>query len=147
MRKAVPLVLLGLLALGATGCATTAAKDDKMKAVYHINSDDPKTLKAALGNVQNHLNAVGKDKADIKVVMHGNGLAMLQFAKSDEDVKAKVDKLKLDGVAFNVCANTLKGKKLNYKIDLHDVSEKDIVPSGVAEIAILQGKGYAYIKP
>jgi len=146
MRKAVPLVLLGLLALGATGCATTAAKDDKMKAVYHINSDDPKTLKAALGNVQNHLNAVGKDKADIKVVMHGNGLAMLQLAKTDEDVKTRVDKLKFQGVAFNVCGNTLAARKIN-KTDLYDVSDKDIVPSGVAEIAILQGKGYAYIKP
>ncbi len=147
MRKVVPLVLLGLLALGATGCATTAAKDDKMKAVYHINTDDPKILKAALGNVQNHINAIGKDKADIKVVMHGNGLALLQLANNDQDAKSKVDNLKLQGVAFNVCANTLKGKKLNYKTDLYDVSEKDIVPSGVAEIAILQSKGYAYIKP
>ncbi len=147
MRKVVPLVLLGLLALGATGCATTAAKDDKMKAVYHINTDDPKTLKAALGNVQNHINAIGKDKADIKVVMHGNGLALLQMAKDDQDAKSKVDNLKLQGVAFNVCANTLKGKKLNYKTDLYDVADRDIVPSGVAEIAILQGKGYAYIKP
>lgn len=146
MRKFLPLALLGLLALVAGGCATS--KDDgKEKAVYHINSDDPKLVKAALGNIQNHLNAVGKDKADIKVVMHGNGLGMLQQAKNDEDVKTKVDKLKLDGVAFNVCANTLKGKKLNYKTDLYDVSEKDIVPSGVAEIAILQKKGYAYIKP
>lgn len=144
MRKVVPLVLLGLLALGATGCATTS--QEKMKAVYHVNSDDPKTLKAALGNIQNHINAIGKDKADIKVVMHGNGLAMLKLAKTDEDVKAKVDKLKLEGVAFNVCANTLKAKKID-KGDLYDVSDKDIVPSGVAEIAILQSKGYAYIKP
>jgi len=27
------------------------------------------------------------------------------------------------------------------------VSEKDIVPSGVAEIAALQQKGYVYVKP
>ena len=47
----------------------------------------------------------------------------------------------MQGIAFNVCANTLKGKKLNYKTDLYDVSEKDIVPSGVAEIAHLQRSG------
>ncbi|MBI3574655.1 MAG: hypothetical protein HY083_03230, partial [Gammaproteobacteria bacterium] len=46
-----------------------------------------------------------------------------------------------------VCANTLKGKKLNYKTDLYDVSEKDIVPSGVAEIAHLEKQGYTYLKP
>jgi intracellular sulfur oxidation DsrE/DsrF family protein len=38
-------------------------------------------------------------------------------------------------------------KKINYKNDLFDVSEKDIVPSGVAEVATLQQKGYVYIKP
>ena len=146
MRKFVPLALLGLLALGAAGCATTDGYG-KQKVVYHVNSDDPKTLKAAVGNIQNHINAVGKDNLDLKVVMHGNGLALLQVAKDDQEMKSKVDNLKLQGIAFNVCANTLKGKKLNYKTDLYDVSEKDIVPSGVAEIAHLQKIGYTYVKP
>ena len=146
MRKFVPLTLLGLLALGAAGCATTDGYG-KQKVVYHVNSDDPKILKAAVGNVQNHINAVGKDNIDLKVVMHGNGLALLQVAKEDQDMKSKVDSLKLQGIGFQVCANTLKGKKLNYKTDLYDVSEKDIVPSGVAEIAHLQKLGYTYVKP
>ena len=59
MRKFVPLALLGLLALGAAGCATTDGYG-KQKVVYHVNSDDPKTLKAAVGNIQNHINAVGQ---------------------------------------------------------------------------------------
>ena len=146
MRKFVPLALLGLLALGAAGCATTDGYG-KQKVVYHVNSDDPKILKAAVGNVQNHINAVGKDNIDLKVVMHGNGLALLQVAKEDQDMKSKVDSLKLQGIGFQVCGNTLKGKKLNYKTDLYDVSEKDIVPSGVAEIAHLQKLGYTYVKP
>ena len=146
MRKFVPLALLGLLALGAAGCVTTEGYG-KQKVVYHVNSDDPKILKAAVGNIQNHINAVGKENLDLKVVMHGNGLALLQVAKEDQDMKSKVDNLKLQGIGFQVCANTLKGKKLNYKTDLYDVSEKDIVPSGVAEIAHLEKQGYTYIKP
>ncbi len=146
MRKFLPLALLGLLALGAAGCATTEGYG-KQKVVYHINSDDDKTLNAAVGNIQNHINAVGKENIDLRVVMHGNGLALLQKAKDNQDTKSKVDKLKMQGVAFNVCANTLKGKKLNYKSDLYDVSEKDIVPSGVAEIAHLQKLGFTYVKP
>ena len=59
----------------------------------------------------------------------------------------KVISLKQEGVVFEVCNNTLVNKKINYKNDLFDVSEKDIVPSGVAEIANLQQKGYVYIKP
>ena len=146
MRKFLPLALLGLLALGAAGCATTEGYG-KQKVVYHINSDDDKTLNAAVGNIQNHINAVGKENIDLRVVMHGNGLALLQKAKDNQDTKSKVDNLKMQGVAFNVCANTLKGKKLNYKSDLYDVSEKDIVPSGVAEIAHLQKLGFTYVKP
>jgi intracellular sulfur oxidation DsrE/DsrF family protein len=147
MRKVVPLALVGLLALGAAGCATTEQGYGKQKVVYHINTDDPKVLKAAVGNIQNHINAVGKDNLDLKVVMHGPGLDLLARAKDDEDLKGKVDKLKFQGIGFQVCANTLKGKKINYKTDLHDVSEKDIVPSGVAEIANLQKLGYTYVKP
>lgn len=144
MHKAVSMTILGVLSLAAVGCATTP---DKQQVVYHVNTDDTKTLNATLGNVQNHINAVGKDKLDLRVVMHGNGLDLLKQAKENEGMKSKVDNLKLQGVAFNVCANTLKGKKIDYKKDLHDVKEKDIVPSGVAEIAILQGKGFAYVKP
>jgi hypothetical protein len=144
MRKAVSIAMLGLLALGAVGCATTP---EKHKVAYHVNGDDDKVLNATLGNIQNHINAVGKDNLDLRVVMHGNGLALLQKAKSDEGIKSKVDNLKLQGVAFNVCGNTLKSKKLDYKADLHDVKQADIVPSGVAEIAILQSKGFAYVKP
>jgi len=36
---------------------------------------------------------------------------------------------------------------VNLETDLHDVSKADVVPSGVAELAILQGQGFAYIKP
>ena len=61
---------------------------------------------------------------------------------------SKIDNLKDQGVAFQVCANTVKGRKVDVYGDLHDVDEKqDIVPSGVAELAHLQAKGYTYIKP
>ncbi|BAU49053.1 hypothetical protein SVA_2505 [Sulfurifustis variabilis] len=147
MKKFVTAGIAALLALGGIAGAAQAAESAQHKAVYHLNSDDAKHHKAFLNNVQNHINAVGKDKLDLRVVMHGPGITLMQNAKSDEDVRSKIDNLKLQGVSFNVCANTLKGKKVNYKTDMHDVSEKDIVPSGVAEIAILQSKGYAYVKP
>ena len=50
-------------------------------------------------------------------------------------------------LAPHVCANTLRGKKVDYENDLYDVSKADIVPSGVAELAKLQAEGYTYIKP
>jgi len=146
MRKLLTLTVLAMLTVLSTGCATMLGQD-KQKVVYHINFNDEKQLNAALGNVKNHINAIGKDNIDVKVVMHGNGVDLLKTANTDLDMQQKVIGLKKDGVAFEVCNNTLVNKKINYKNDLFDVSEKDIVPSGVAEVATLQQKGYVYIKP
>lgn len=147
MRKLLSLMALTLLAFGS-GCASLSTADSgKQKVVYHINYNDESQLKAALGNVQNHITAVGKDKIEVKVVMHGNGVDLLKTANTNLDMQQKVVNLKSQGAAFEVCNNTLKNKNISYKNDLFDVSEKDIVPSGVAEIARLQQQGYVYIKP
>ena len=145
MKKLLAVALVAMLPLTVGVGSAVAA--EKQKVVYHLNSDDTKHHMAFMKNIQNHINAVGKENLDLRVVMHGPGISLLQSAKKNEDVKSRVDNLKLQGISFNVCANTLKGKKVNHKTDMYDVSDKDIVPSGVAEIAILQGKGYAYVKP
>ena len=146
MKKLFGLALMSALVLGGPGAAY-AENYGKQKVAYHINVDDEKTLKGALGNMQNHITAVGKENIDLRVVMHGPGLALLQQANKDPDMQGKGAHLKRQGVHFNVCANTLKGKKINYKTDLYDTSEQDIVPSGVAEIAHLQTQGFSYVKP
>jgi intracellular sulfur oxidation DsrE/DsrF family protein len=141
---------------------TTVQANDrygKQKVVYHINYDNPKKQAGALRNIQNHINAVGAENLELKVVLHGNGLALLlepeslpqltkfKHANANESMTAKIDSLKNQGVDFNVCANTVKGRKVNLENDLYNVDEKDIVPSGVAEVAYLQAKGYSYVKP
>lgn len=148
MRKLLSLAAIGMLIFGGTSAmAADTAAAAKQKVVYHINYNDETQLNAALGNAKNHIAAVGKDNIDMKIVMHGNGVDLLKQANTNLDMQQKVINLKKDGVDFEVCKNTLTGKKINYKNDLFDVSEKDIVPSGVAELAILQNKGYAYVKP
>lgn len=131
----------------------------KQKVVYHINYDDPRLQADALRNIQNHINAVGKGDIEIRVVLHGNGLALLlepgslekltkfKHANATENMTAKIDGLKDQGVSFNVCANTVHGRKVDVEFDLYNVDEEDIVPSGVAEVARLQQDGYVYIKP
>ena len=139
--------------------ALHADRYGKQKVVYHINYDNPKQQTGALRNIQNHINAVGAENMDIKVVLHGNGLSLLLYpeslanlkkfkqANANDQMTARIDGLKNQGVAFNVCENTVKGRKVDQESDLYDVSKSDIVPSGVAELAHLQGMGYTYIKP
>lgn len=147
MKKFFVLLTLPLL-ISAVGLKVAAAGDyGKQKVVYHINYDDQKRLNGTLRNIQNHINAVGKEDLDLRVVLHGKGVTLLVYAKEDLVLQEKLDNLKAQGIKFNICNNTLRGRKLDYKKDLFEVTEQDIVPSGVAEIAALQAKGYVYLKP
>jgi hypothetical protein len=142
----------------ATG-AVSADRYEKQKVVYHINYDNPKQQAGALRNIQNHINAVGAENMDVKVVLHGNGLALLVYpdslakltkfknANANDTMTARIDGLKNQGVVFNVCANTVTGRNVDVQTDLYDVDSADIVPSGVAELSHLQMQGYTYIKP
>lgn len=136
------------------GFATAPANADerygKQKVVYHINYNggpEGKAYMGAMRNIQNHINAVGKDNLDLKVVLHGNGVYLLRDATKDLRMQGVISNLKTQKVSFAVCNNTLTGRKINYEKDLFEVFKEDIVPSGVAELAHLQKQGYAYIKP
>jgi intracellular sulfur oxidation DsrE/DsrF family protein len=150
--------ILAIAALLGGMQATAGDRYGKQKVVYHVNYDNPKAQAGALRNIQNHINAVGAENLDLKVVMHGKGLTMLltpdaaertklKQGNATDDIQAKISGLKDQGIGFQVCSNTLKGKKIDYTHDLYDVEDADIVPSGVAELARLQAMGYTYIKP
>ena len=151
-------LLFGLLAIGA---AATAVADDyygKQKVVYHVNSYGAKGQEAALRNIQNHINAVGAENLDLKVVMHGDGVSMvidpdflpqdskMKEANANADMQARIAGLKQQGVDFQICANTLKGRIVPMEA-LYDAKKEDVVPSGVAELSRLQQMGYTYVKP
>jgi len=158
LRKAMTASLAALMMAAVavtTACAPkmekaeTEGRYSKQKVVYHVNypgEEGDKKYKGAMRNVQNHINAVGAENLDIKVVIHGNGINLLKNAKSAGKLQTAVASLKSQNVSFQVCANTLKGKKIGQD-ELFEVFDEDIVPSGVAELAHLQALGYTYIKP
>ncbi len=152
MLRAITAVALAFAALVTLAIAPAAAEDryGKQKVVYHINFDagqDGKAYLKALKNVQNHISAVGKDNVEVKVVLHGDGVDLLRNAVQDLKLQGEVSNLKSQKVGFVVCNNTLVGRKIDPDKDLFEVFKDDIVPSGVAELSYLQGKGYTYIKP
>lgn len=135
-------------ALPAAGFAEERYADQKV--VYHINGlggEEGKAYRAALNNVQNHINAVGKDKIEVKVVLHGNGVELLREAVANQKLQSDVTNLKTQNVQFLVCQNTLTTRKIDPDADLFEVFDDDIVPSGVAELSYLQQQGYTYVKP
>lgn len=143
-------MVVASVSLVVSAPASADSRYGKQKVVYHINYDggsDDKPYLKALKNVQNHINAVGKDNIEVRIVLHGDGVYMLRDAVKNLKLQGAVTNLKTQKVAFNVCANTLKGRKLDPDKDLFEVFKEDIVPSGVAELSYLQGQGFTYVKP
>jgi intracellular sulfur oxidation DsrE/DsrF family protein len=126
----------------AEAAAPSASAEEKV--VYHVNDSENAT--AAMRNINNHLNAA--PDAKIVVVTHSKGIDFLLSGAADKNgnpYEPTVQALKAKGVDFRVCANTLKGRKIDPSTVLPEAS---IVPSGVAEIGRLQAKeGYVYLKP
>jgi intracellular sulfur oxidation DsrE/DsrF family protein len=152
MKTVIGIISAALLTLAAYLPASAAETEryGKQKVVYHINYDggaESKAYKGAMRNIQNHIDAVGAENMEIKVVLHGNGIGLLQSAKADETLQTTIASLKGQAVGFQVCNNTLTGRNISYENDLYDVWQEDIVPSGVAELSRLQQMGYTYIKP
>lgn len=129
---------------GKAGIAAAADIDlVQEKVVYHVN--DASVARVAMRNIENHINA--SPDAKIVVVTHGKGIDfLLNDAKDDKGLyEPQVAGLKNRGVTFDVCRNTLKGRKLD---DSAVIMEAQVVPSGVAEIGKLQAReGYVYLKP
>ena len=140
MMKRIFTPMLAALLLATAPLAASAAEEE---VVYHVN--DSANARAALNNVNNHLNAA--PDAKIVVVTHGKGIDfLLNEAKDDKgEFAPAVAGLKGKGVDFRVCNNTLKSRKLDAGAV---IQEANIVPSGVAEIGRLQAQeGYVYLKP
>jgi intracellular sulfur oxidation DsrE/DsrF family protein len=142
------LAAVALLGASLVGCNSyKPAKNgyNQQKVVYHINN--LQTANGALRNVKNHLNALGDENAEIIVVTHSSGaFAMVDGTKDKKgnSFESTIQKLANRGVKFTICANTIRGKKINKnKINLN----AKVIPSGVAEVAHLQQKGYLYVKP
>lgn len=133
-----------------TSAALGSERYGDQKVVYHISfegGDGGKVYSRALTNVQNHIDAVGRDHLTVAIVMHGDGLDLLKEAKNNPKLQTTIRSLKSQKVMFDVCNNTLNNRKISYENDLFEVAKSDIVPSGVAELSRLQQQGYTYIKP
>ena len=144
-------IVLATMGIGAVraGSGGPAGYYADQKVVYHNGGSGPdgaSYFKRLLANLRNHVEAVGMAHVEIRVVSLGDGVGLFQSAANDKELAGRIDALKGMGVRFLVCANTLRERKID-RSTLYGVGEDDLVPSGVAELARLQGMGFAYIHP
>ncbi len=134
-------IVFASLLLVSSGSVLAA---DDVKVVYHINEGLEKASDL-LRNVKNHLSA--DPKAKVVVVGHSKGIDFMLEGAEDKNKNPYgviMEELAGKGVEFRVCQNTLTSRKIDVS---KVVAPATIVPSGVAEVANLQAKGFVYIKP
>lgn len=117
------------------------------KVVYQSNGgfpDNKANFQSVLRHIGAHL-AATSGKVEITVVSFGAGVTSFLEARSDPEAVKMIVDLRAKGVRFLFCSNTMMRLKIT-AADLPGAEEADVVPSGVAEIARLQGLGFVYIR-
>ena len=156
LRAAACISIAGVLVAFAGPCLAEAPTSAAASAPYYVFQrvvyqndgglpDNHAYFGRILHNIAAHI-AATDGKVEIRVVNFASGVTMFQLAKTDTDLRAQIDALRAKGVKFLICRNTLNGMGLKIE-DLYEVKPEDVVPSGVAEIARLQGQGFVYIHP
>jgi intracellular sulfur oxidation DsrE/DsrF family protein len=124
----------------AAGAAPAAAAVAKEKAIFAVSDNDPQKWNLTLGNINNALDGIGQDGADIELVVYGPAIVML---KKDSPVADKLAAALARGVRIGACQNSMRG----FKLEPADLAPgMTPVPSGVVELIRREHDGYAYVR-
>lgn len=117
-----------------------------MKIVVPITTDDKAIQGMKLRNLENSLDSAAKWGGQMQntVVIYSKGVTLLK--NPEPETQKKIDALKARGVQFVVCDNSLREQGINFH-QLYHVTDRDIVPSGFAEVAYLQTKKNYVVDP
>lgn len=161
----------GLLAAAASGlavAATSAAaapkelsladikKEADVACVYHCDFGDVARFDQMLTNIANHYSAYGADPFALQLAIVAHGAGVKFFLKdlegtnwADDSVALKsferVEALAKNGLKVHLCEITFQRNRID-KAKAREASFVSFVPSGVAAVAALQAKGFAYLK-
>lgn len=161
--------LVGGLAIGGSLIAANAAmaqsqnieiasikKETDAACAYHCDFGDPARIGQMITNINNHLSVYDNDPFKIKIVVVAHGQGIKPFLNDLEgtpwskdtlppDLFARYDGLAKLGVDVYLCQITFRNNKID-PAKARTAPFIKLVPSGVATIAALQGKGFSYIK-
>lgn len=161
--------LLGGLAVVGTAVAAQSAiaqqkilnvkdikKETDVACLYHCDFGDPNRIGQMIRNINNHLSVYDFDPFKVKIVVVAHAQGIKPFLKDFEGTPWAADKFPPDlfarfeglakyGVDVLLCAITFKANDIDMAKARTEPFIK-VVPSGVATVAELQGKGFAYLK-
>lgn len=128
--------------------ASAGKQADKIKVLFHLNSDKAETVSEALTEVENLLKHYTKtnQNAVVEFVTNGNGLSLLRRDTSTHVNQIKALQQKYPNLVFVACQNTIDRLKKEQGISAQLVEGVMVIDSGVAQIMRRQQQGWAYIQ-
>lgn len=131
-------------------------KEADVACLYHCDYGEPARFAQTLNNIANHYSAYGADPFGLQLVVVAHSVAVKFFFSTfegtpwkDEAIDPKTFERAADlaknGLKVYLCEITFQRLKLD-KAKVHDAPFISFVPSGVATVAALQSKGFAYMK-
>ncbi len=131
-------------------------KDTDVACIYHCDFGDPQRFSQMLTNINNHLSVYEFDTFKVKIVVVAHGAGIKFFLENlagtvweketlDPDLYRRFAGLARFGVEAYLCLITYQRQQIDPGKTRKDAFVK-FVPSGVASVAELQGKGFAYLK-
>ena len=159
--------LLGTLALAGAAATSVQAqpgmkalsdlkKEAEVACVYHCDYGDAARFAQTLTNIGNHYAAYGSNPFDLQIVLvaHSGGVKFFldnlqgtswSTETTDPQMFSRIEALAKTGLRVHLCRMTFERQKLDpAKARTNDFTS--FVPSGVATVAALQAKGFAYMK-
>ncbi|NJM33618.1 MAG: twin-arginine translocation signal domain-containing protein [Rhodomicrobium sp.] len=152
----------GSLAAGSALAAPAMLKLDELKkqanvaCLYHCDFGDPGRFNQMLGNISNHYSVYNADPFEIElaIVAHGDGVKFFLSSyentawsteKLPDELFQRTESLSKNGLRVFLCDITFEKRKIDREL-IRKADFVHMVPSGVATVADLQGKGFAYLK-
>jgi intracellular sulfur oxidation DsrE/DsrF family protein len=118
------------------------ATKSRYRAVYQLDSNEPKLINQTLHNMQNALaDPRLKGKLELELVVFSGGTVVF---KKDQPYEADVLALQQAGVVLAQCQNSMKAYKLTKDDMLPYIS---VVPTGNGELIIRQTEGWVLVHP
>jgi intracellular sulfur oxidation DsrE/DsrF family protein len=131
-------------------------KEADVACLYHCDFGEPPRFVQMLTNIGNHFSAYGGDPFALQIVIVAHGAGVKFFLESLEGTTWR-DESMVPQIFERVSAQAKNGLKVllcditfqRLNLDREKVRKADFitfVPSGVATVAALQSKGFAYLK-
>ena len=131
-------------------------KEADVACLYHCDFGAPPRFVQMIQNISNHYSAVGADPFALQLAIVAHGAGVKFFLENLEDTNWP-DEIMVPKIFPNIEAQAKNGLKVylcsitfeRLKLDRSKVRKADwirFVPSGVATVAAMQSKGFAYLK-